>query len=283
MKTGLILEGGALRGMFTAGILDVLMQNGITFDGAVGVSAGAVFGCNFKSGQIGRVIRFNKKYCGDRRYSGLGSLLKTGDFFNVQFNYEEIPKHLDVFDAEAYRRCPMAFYVVVTDADTGRPVYHRCDNGDDADALWMRASASMPGLSNIVHIDGGSYSDGGTSDSVPLRYFESIGYDRNVVIATQPKGYRKEKRRMLGVMKARLRDHPRLYDAVAGRHVMYNETMDYLDAREADGSTLVIRPPEPLGIRPAEKRPGELERVYRIGVAAGERELARIRAFLSAE
>lgn len=175
MKTGLVMEGGAMRGLFTAGILDIFMENGVTFDGAVGVSAGAVFGINLKSHQPGRVVRYNKTYCQDKRYAGISSLLHTGDLYNTQFNLEVIPQQLDPFDFEVYKKNPMEFYVVATDVDTGKPVYHLCPTAEGEDVQWMRASASMPGVSRIVTCGGLRLSDGGTADSIPLRFLESMG------------------------------------------------------------------------------------------------------------
>ena len=166
---GLVLEGGALRGLFTAGVLDVFMSNGIAFDGAIGVSAGACFGCNFKSGQIGRVIRYNRRFAKDPRYCSWSSLIRTGDLFNADFCYRELPMALDVFDAAAYAANPMAFYVVVTDCATGKPVYRRLDTADREAFEWIRASASMPLVSRPVRIGAGEYLDGGLSDGIPLR------------------------------------------------------------------------------------------------------------------
>ena len=144
MKTGLVMEGGAMRGLFTCGVIDVFMEQGIEFDGAAGISAGAVFGCNFKSGQIGRPLRYNKNYSKDPRYCSIRSLLKTGDLYGVQFCYHELPEKLDPFDAEAFRNNPMAFYVGATDVATGKSVFHKCSDGGRMDIEWMRASSSMP-------------------------------------------------------------------------------------------------------------------------------------------
>ena len=154
MKTGLILEGGAMRGMFTAGVIDVLMENGIKFDGAVGVSAGAAFGVNYKSKQIGRVLRYNTKFVRDKRYCGLGVLLKTGNIYSTQFCYEEVPLKHDIFDFDTYEKNPMEFYVVATDVETGKAVYHKYEGRKDHCFDWIRASASMPMVSQIVEIDG---------------------------------------------------------------------------------------------------------------------------------
>ena len=133
MKTGLIMEGGAMRGMFTAGVLDVLMENGLVTDGAIGVSAGAVFGCNYKSHQIGRVIRYNTEYCNDKRYASFKNLVKTGNLYSEQFCYHEVPEKLDPFDEAAFAASPMDFFVVCTDVKTGEPIYHKCRKGDAED------------------------------------------------------------------------------------------------------------------------------------------------------
>ena len=282
MKTALILEGGAMRGMFTCGVLDVLMQNGVAFDGAAGISAGAVFGCNYKSGQAGRAIRYNKRYCSDPRYCSLRSLITTGDLYGADFCYRELPDELDVFDRRAFRENPMAFYVGATDVETGECVYHACTDGGEADMLWLRASASMPLVSRPVAVDGRRLLDGGISDAVPCACMEGLGYRRNVIVLTQPKGYRKQPASGQALTRLMLRRYPAVVRAMAVRHEMYNGQMEAIDAREAAGTALVIRPPEPLGIRRTEKRPEELERVYRIGVREAEKRLEAVKAFLTA-
>mgnify|MGYP002240038527 CR=1 FL=1 len=201
MKTGLVLEGGAMRGMFTAGVLDVLMEHGIVLDGAIGVSAGAVFGCNYKSHQIGRVIRYNTQYCNDKRYASFGNLLRTGNLYSEQFCYHTVPEKLDVFDAKAFAENPMDFFVVCTDVRTGDPIYHKCRTGDAEDIQWMQASASMPLAAKIVKIGHYQLLDGGIADSIPVRFFESIGYKRNLIVLTQPKGFVKKKNKMLPVIR----------------------------------------------------------------------------------
>lgn len=281
MKKGLVMEGGALRGMFTAGVIDVMMENGIEFDGAIGVSAGAAFGCNYKSRQIGRAIRYNKRFCNDKRYSGWGSWIKTGDFFNVDFDYYVVPRTIDIFDTETFENNPMEFYVVATDALSGKSVYKKIEKGDDYDLLWIRASASMPFLSRVVDIDGGKYSDGGTADSIPLKYFEKIGYDRNIVVLTQPLGFKKEKNKFIPLFKIALRKYPNLVKALETRHEMYNETIKYIGNKEAKGEILVIRPEAPLNIKPDEKDANELERVYQEGRKTALERIEEIKTFLN--
>lgn len=282
MKTGLVMEGGAMRGMFTAGVTDVFMENDITFDGAIGVSAGAAFGCNYKSGQIGRAIRYNKKYCNDPRYVSIRSLLKTGDLYNEQFAYHELPYNLDKFDAAAFSANPMEFYVVCTDADTGKPVYHRCEKGNAEDFEWIRASASMPMVSRLIHIDGKALSDGGTADSIPIRYFEQIGYEKNVVILTQPDGFVKQRNSFLPLLRVALRKQPKLLETLADRHNVYNETLTYLKKREQAGKAFIIQPPEALNIGVVSRKPEELERVYQIGRNEAIGRLEQLRKFINA-
>ena len=279
-KTGLILEGGAMRGMFTCGVLDVFMENGIRFDGAAGISAGATFGCNIKSHQNGRALRYNKNYSRDWRYCSMRSLIKTGDLYGEEFCYHTIPEVLDPFDTETFKNDPMEFYIGATDVETGEVRFHKCTDGGMADIEWMRASASMPVVSNIVSVDGYKMLDGGIVCSVPYEYMEQLGYDRNVIVLTRPRGYRKEKTRIVPLVRLVLRKYPLVAKAMAVRHIVYNEQMEEIDLKEARGEAFVIRPPEDPGIGRTEKDPDELERVYQMGRSEATRRLAELKSFL---
>lgn len=281
MKKGLILEGGAMRGMFTAGVTDVMMEQGIEFDGAVGVSAGAAFGCNYKSRQVGRALRYNKRFCNDRRYCGLRSLLLTGNIYNTDFAYREVPLHLDEFDFAAYAANPMEFWLVCTDIETGLPVYHRYDGYHDHGFDWIRASASMPMVSRTVEINGQKLLDGGISDAIPLRFFEHSGYHRNVVILTQPADYRKKKTSAMPLIRLLYRKYPALVSTMETRHRMYNDTLEYIAQQEAAGNILVIRPAAPLPVSRVEKNPERLQAAYDIGRATAAAQLEAIRHFLT--
>ena len=280
LKKGLILEGGAMRGMFTAGVLDVFMENNVVFDGTVGVSAGATFGCNFKSKQTGRSIRYNKKYAGDWRYCSMKSFFLTGDLYGADFCYNQIPNVLDPFDTKTYAENPMEFYIVASDAREGKPVYKKLETCDKNDLVWMRASASMPLVSTPVKIDGYTLLDGGMTDSIPVRFFESAGYNRNVVILTQPRDFVKEKAGGLFLMKILLGKYPKLVNAMAHRHEVYNEEKNYCFEKADKGELIVICPEKSLGISRTEKNPDELERVYNEGRASGEKWLSRVKEFL---
>lgn len=272
-----------MRGIFSAGVMDVMMENGIRFDGIIGVSAGAAFGVNYKSGQIGRAIRYNAKYCHDKRYCGIGPLLKTGNLFNTDFCYGEVPLKLDIFDFDAFEKDPTTFYITCTDVESGKPVYHEYTGRKDHGFDWIRASASLPLVSQIVEIDGAKLLDGGISDSIPVAYFESIGYSKNVVILTQPQNYRKEKNRMLPLIRMKYRKYPNLIKALENRHLMYNAELDLIAKQEKRGELFVIRPDSPLPVKRAEKDPAKLKACYEIGRQTAEKELARLIAFMKAE
>lgn len=280
MKTGLVLEGGAMRGVYTAGVLDVLMENGIQVDGVVGVSAGAVTGSNYISHQIGRAIRYNIKYCRDPRYGDFRSLIRSGDVFEEKFCYHDLPNKLDPFDWKTYRDSRTEFYVTFTDVDTGRAVYHRCTGGK-GDLCWMQASASMPFVSRIVEIGGRKLLDGGISDSIPLNWFRSIGYEKNLVVLTRPEGYRKKPSKGLFFFKRKIRRYPSLAAAVETRHIRYNQTLKQLPELEKAGLVLVLRPSRHIKVSRLERHPWRLKAMYRLGRRDTERRLEEIRRFLT--
>lgn len=265
MKYGIVMEGGAMRGLFTAGVTDVLMENGIEFDRGIGVSAGACFGCNYKSKQQGRAIRYNLRFCRDKRYCSVQSLIKTGDMFGAEFCYHTIPDTLDLFDYDTYIKNSMEFYVVCTDIDTGRPVYKKLKTADRHELEWMRASASMPLVSRIVNLDGRKLLDGGISDSIPLRFMEKTGCDRNVVILTRPRDYIKKPSKNLAILKLLYKKYPNLISCYANRSKMYNNELKYIRSSETEGKAFVIAPPDPLPIGRVEHNPEKLLEVYRIG------------------
>lgn len=281
MKKGLILEGGAMRGMFTAGVMDVLLEARVEFDGAIGVSAGAAFGVNYKSRQIGRVIRYNERFCADKRYCGLGSLLKTGNIYNTEFAYRVVPTQYDPFDFDTYGKNPMKFYLVCTDIETGEPVYHPYDGWEDHGFDWIRASASMPLVSQVVEIDGHKLLDGGIADPIPLRYFEGLGYTRNVLVLTQPKEYRKKKSSAMLFIKLMYRKYPHLIKAMALRHEVYNSTLQTIEQKEATGEIFVIRPESPLPVSRVEKDPSKLRLAYEIGRKTAAKRMSELTAFLT--
>lgn len=267
MKSSLVLEGGAMKGLFTCGVLDVLMNENITVDGIVGVSAGACFGCNFVSAQPGRALRYNLEYAKDPRYCSVGNLMKTGDIYEADFCYHKIPNELDPFDTTTLSQSSTAFYTVSTDVETGKAHYHRFKTGDDKDLEWMRASASMPLASNIVEIDGRGFLDGGISDSIPLRFMQHKGYNKNIVILTKPRDYIKGKNSLLPLIQIKYRKYPALVKALAVRHILYNKTLQYIRTQEELGNCFVIAPDKDLPVGHISHDKEVLIDVYDIGYA----------------
>lgn len=260
--TGLVLEGGAMRGMYTAGVLDTLMEHGIEADMVVGVSAGALFGVNFLSGQKGRVIRYNTRFNQDSDYLGLRPLLREGNIVSTEYAYERVPHELDPFDDAAFQASGVPFYAVVTNVHTGAPEYiHVKSVFAQMDVL--RASGSMPFVSHAVEIGGEKYLDGGISDSVPFRWLASQGCNKIVVVLTRDLKYRKRSSGK-GVEVYQLK-YPAIAEQLRTRHRRYNESISELKRWERAGKAYVIRPSEPIEINSIESDPEKLRSVYDLG------------------
>lgn len=281
MKKGLVLEGGGHRGIFTAGILDVFLENDISFDGVIGVSAGAVHGASFLSKQKGRSLRYALKYCKDKRYMGVGSLLKTGDYFNVDFCYYQLPQILDPFDNETFENQTSKYYTVSTDVESGKAVYHQCRSLRDDYIKWIVSSASMPLVARIVEIEGQKLLDGGVADSIPEAAFRKMGYTKNVVILTQPKGYEKRKNSMLPLIKRVYKKYPKFIEAVENRHIIYNQELKDLEKLEKSGDVLVLRPKDDLVASRTERNPEKMQETYNQGRFLALEEIEKVNAFLN--
>ncbi len=263
MKTGLVVEGGGVRGIYAAGVLDRLMDAVIAFDGLIGVSAGAIHGCSFLSGQRGRSIRYYRKYCGDPRFMSFKSWRKTGDLVGVDFCYHELPDRLDPYDHDAFLKNPTPFYVTCTNVETGRAEYLRItDMRAQIDAL--RASASLPYFSRMVEMNGKKYLDGGAADSIPVEAFIRMGYERNVVVLTQAAGYRKSRELRL-LPKLVYRKYPAFAKTLETRHILYNQTLDRLQKLEQEGRVFIIRPHTPPQIGRMEEDPEKVQQLYDMG------------------
>lgn len=271
MKTGLVLEGGGVRGIYTAGVLDVFMEHGITFDGVIGVSAGAIHGCSYLSNQKGRSIRYYKKYCNDPRFMSFKNWIKTGDIVGADFCYRQLPDELDIYDHEQFYKNTSDFYVTCSNVETGKPEYIQIkDMKTQIDAL--RASASLPYFSRVVEINDKKYLDGGCTDSIPIEAFMNMGYEKNVVVLTRDAAYRKEPEMPL-MSKLCYRKFPEFTNALLNRYTSYNQTVEKIMELEKEGRIFVIRPEQPLNIGRMEKDPENVQRVYDIGYADGQKYL----------
>ena len=278
MKTGLVLEGGGSRGIYTAGVLDAFLEFGIQFDGVIGVSAGAIHGCSYVSKQNGRSLRYYKKYSGDPRFMGIRSWIKTGDFVGADFCYHELPEKLDIYDNDAFKASPTKFYAVCTDVETGRPLCHLfTDMQKEID--YLRASASLPYFSRLVDIAGKKYLDGSCSDSVPIEAFQEMGYEKNVVVLTRPRGYKKKPAKQI-LASVLYRKYPAFREELKKRHLKYNDCMKRIESLEDEGKVLVIRPETALNIGRLENNPEKTQEIYDVGYQDGLRMTEKVKDFL---
>ena len=265
MKIGLLLEGGGMRGLYTAGVLDVFMEKQILIDGIIGVSAGALFGINYKSNQMGRILRYNKKYAKNKNYMGIYSLLTTGNIMNEEFCFDKIVNELDPIDYETFKKSKVEFYAVVTNLETGKAKYIKIDDLRDKHNLeYLRASGSMPFVSKPVNIDNKKYLDGGIADSIPIDKMMCMDYDKVIVVLTRPKEYRKKKSNQV-FPKLYYKTYPKFAEAINHRYQMYNEELDKVSDLEKEGKIFVIRPSKLVRIKRIEKNKDKIQEMYDLG------------------
>ncbi len=279
MKVGLVLEGGAMRGMYTSAVLDVFMDNNIEVDGIIAVSAGVLFGVNYLSKQKGRAIRYNKQYAKDKRYMGLKSLLTTGNIINKDFAYYKIPSELDKFDEKTYEKSTTNFYAVITNIETGKPEYVKItDVFKQMETL--RATSAMPFVSKIVELETGKYLDGGITDSIPIEKCKELGYDKIIVVLTRPIEYRKKESNNF-MTKLKYRKYPNLVNAITNRYKNYNETVEKIIDMENRKEIFVIRPTRKIDIKRIERDPEKLQEMYDLGISDCKQKIEKLKDYLN--
>lgn len=282
MKTCLVLEGGALRGLYTAGVLDYLYEKKLDVDCIIGVSAGALFGVNYFSNQPGRVLRYNKKFCNDDRYISLRSLILTGNIVNKNFAYYKVTKKLDPFDEEEFKKTNKDYYAVCTNLDSGEAEYIKVTE-PLKQLECLRASSAMPFVSRLVTIDNKKYLDGAVADSIPVLKAIEMGYDRVIVVLTQPIEYRKKElsdKELKSAIK-RYKKYPRFVKALFDRPKMYNDTLDKIKELEKNKEIFVIRPSESVEINPLKKTTKDLQRAYDLGINDASKMYNRLKKYLN--
>lgn len=280
MKTGLVLEGGAQRAIYTAGVLDVFMENGITFDGVIGVSAGAIHGCSFVSRQHRRSIDYTLAYAGDKNYMSWYSFLTTGNMVNEEFCYHTLPEKLFPFDHKTFEANNTDFYAVCSNLQTGQAEYVKCAKMDKTGLAYLRASASMPFVSRISEIGGKKYLDGGICDSIPLRAFQKMGYERCVVVQTRAAGYQKKPNKLGWLAPLVYRKYPKFAAAIKNRHIMYNNELEQIEQAKKNGAAFVIRPSKNVKIHHMETDKKVLQAVYDFGRGDAIKLLSELKKFL---
>ena len=263
-EAGLVLEGGGMKGVYTAGVLDFFLDKGIEFSSVYGVSAGACHMCSYLSKQRGRAYDVNVDYLDTRRYCSMESLLTSGDLFNVDICYSLIPEYLYPYDYETFKQYKGKAFSVATDIVTGRPTYFRIRDMK-ADIMKIRASASLPLVSRNVKIGNSYYLDGGISDSIPLQQSVMDGNQKNVVVMTKEVGYVRKPSSQLGLVRARYARYPRVYELMERRHINYREQLEYIGRQQEQGKAFVIRPKTPSNVGRVEKDPKKLRALYQQG------------------
>jgi len=276
-KTALVLEGGAMRGLYSAGVIDVFMENNVSADVVYGVSAGALFGINYKSRQIGRALRYNLKYAKEKNYMGLYSLITTGNVMNKDFCFNKLVYELDRLDFETYKNYPVEFYVVVTNLGTGKAEYIKVDDAKK-DMEYFRASGSMPFVSVPVEINGNYYLDGAMGDAVPLKKAIEDNCEKIIVVLTRPQGFRKKKSHL--PYKLLYGKFPNFVEAVKSDYIRYNETMDLIEKYEQEGKIIVLRPSKFINVQRIEKNTNKLQSIYDLGVSDCKNKLGEIKEYL---
>lgn len=279
-KGGLVLEGGGMRGVYTAGVLDFFIDKDIYFENTYGVSAGICHACSYLAKQRDRAYRVNVDYLDDKRYASFYSLVTTGDYFGVKMVYEDIPNKLYPFDKKTFEEYEGNLYSVVTNMKTGEAEYIKLKDMDK-DIIYVRASSSLPLLSRVVKVDGKEYLDGGIADSIPIEKAIKDGNEKNVVVLTQPNGYRKEKNKLLPVMKIKYKKYPNFINSMANRHINYNNSLDKIKEEEEKGNVFVIRPSESLDITRLEKNKDKLEALYNLGYNDAKKAYEKLLNFIS--
>ena len=280
MKVGLVLEGGGMRALFTAGVLDALLDvKELDIDGIVGVSAGALFGANYVSGQKERAIRYNKKYARDKRYMGLHSWITTGNAVNKDFAFYELPFKLDVFDQEKFKESKIEFHVVMTNVENGQAEYILIEDVFEQ-MEYLRATSALPFASKIIEINGKKYLDGGISDSIPIDYCQSLGYDKIILVLTRPENsYKEDKLNFL--YKLVYRKYPNLVERLINMGKDYEVVLKKIKNLETESKVFVIRPPKVLKIGRLEKNEDKIQNVYDIGLNTGKKEIDNLLKYLN--
>lgn len=280
MKVGLVLEGGALRGIYTAGVLDVLLKNNVKVDKIIGVSAGALFGVNYKSNQPGRALRYNKKYCNNKNYMSFYSFFTTGNIVNREFCFDKLVNELDPFDYETYSNNNIDFYATVTNLETGKAEYHLIkDIRNEKDSEYLRASGSMPFVSRIVEVDGKKYLDGAITDSIPVDKMLTMSVDKIIVVPTRPIDFRRRKKTAI-FNKLKYKKYPKFVDKLSNRYKMYNKEVERIIDLENQGKVFVIRPSRFINIKRLEKNPEIIQEMYDLGVSDTKSKLKELKKYL---
>ncbi len=280
---GLVLEGGGMRGVYTAGVLEYFAEQGLYFPYTIGVSAGACMAASYLSRQRGRNRIVNVDWVKDPRYISWRNYWRNRQLFGMDFIFDEIPNSLVPFDYDTFRQSPEELVIGTTDCNTGESIYYRkSDPGLDLLRV-LRASSSLPFIAPIVEYGGRELLDGGISDPIPVRQAERDGCKRNVVILTRNSDYRKSRNRFSWLLRRAYGRYPAFVATMMRRHEIYNDTLSYIDEQERSGQTFVIRPRLPLTVGRMERDPAKLDALYLQGYKDAEQMMPELRKWMEAQ
>lgn len=272
-KVGLILEGGGMRGLYTAGILDYFIEKNFYAPYVIGVSMGACNATSYVSKQRNRNKAVTIDYINDSRYLGFKNIFKCKSLLGIDFIYNELPNKLERFDFKTFYESNQRLIVVATDCKTGKAVYF----DKDQDILTtVKASSSLPFISPIVKYNGMELLDGGIADSIPIEKSIKDGNIKNIVILTRPKGYRKEPFKRRRLLKRFYSSHTNLIKAIEERYRLYNMTLDYIEKLEKENKIFIIRPENKINVKRIEKNKEKLEKLYQIGYEDAEKQFDKM-------
>lgn len=279
-KIGLILEGGGMRGIYTAGVLDFFIDKNIEVDLVVGVSAGGCHAASYLSKQYKRAFHSNVDYLNDKDYISFRNLIKNGSIFGMELMFDKIPNELYPYDHEAFYNSKSKFTVVATNCETGEAEYFHLKDMKK-DIMYLQASCSIPMFANIVEVDGYKLVDGGVADSIPIEYALKQGCNKNIVILTRDKTYRKNKVKFLSLIKRKYKKYPKLVKSIANRHLNYNKSLDLIKSLEDKKDILVIRPKAPVKVSQIEKNVSKLTDLYNEGYNDAKNSYEKIIEFIN--
>ena len=263
-KVGLILEGGGMRGIYTAGVLDFFIEKNIEVDIVIGVSAGCCNGASYLSKQFKRSYNVNLDYLKNKEYLSFRNLIKTGSMFGMDFLFDKIPNELNPYDYDTFNNSKTKFIAVATNCETGKAEYFELKDLHK-DIVYMKASSSIPMFANIVEVNGYKLLDGGVADSIPIEYALKQGYKKNIVILTRDETYRKDKIKFIPTIRKKYKEYPKLVEAISNRHTNYNKSLDLVRELSKRQDAFIIRPKSPVKISQIEKNRTKLELLYEEG------------------
>lgn len=280
-EVGLVLEGGGMRGVYTAGVLECFMEHDLYFPYVIGVSAGACMAASYLSRQKGRNKKVNIELVSDHRYLSFRNFISKRELFGMDFLFDEIPQRIVPFDFDTFLGGSEQFIVVTTDCDTGTAAYYSKHEHGEHMLEIIRASSSLPFISRSVEYNGKFHLDGGIIDPIPLKKAQQDGNQKNVIVMTKSENYKMKRRRLSSLIKYMYRRHPKIAALLQERYRLYNETLSYIESEKSKGNLFIIQPSSHVAVRRIERNQSRLTQLYELGYNDANRQLNQLNRFLT--